>query len=142
MSCIPMRAGAVCYIRGVTYCCCCCFSSFRFCRLLVPFCTRSMHQRCYLFHRDQVHSIMTLTDHDGLQKRRHRVLQRRIFFSKVCMSLGPLVNLNQEKNYAIDEYYQQGLDHIMYQLFAMHCGRIRLKKNEKWRHSFVLSLIE
>lgn len=36
---------------------------------------------CFL--RDQVHGIMTLTDYDGLQTRRHRVLQRRVFYSKV-----------------------------------------------------------
>ena len=48
-------------------------------------CNNFMVIICFL--RDQVHSMMTLTDYDGLQKRRHRVLQRRVFYSKVCTHL-------------------------------------------------------
>lgn len=84
------------------------------------------------FHRDQVHSIMTLTDYDGLQKRRHRVLQRRIFFSKVCMSL---VKSNQEKITLLTSIISQ----IVIWPMAMHCGRISLK-TEKWRHSLCYDL--
>ena len=83
---------AVCYIQGVTlYCCCFSFFGSVVCLCIFSFLLLFARARCTnpvtCFHRDQVHSIMTLTDYDGLQKRRHRVLQRRIFFSKVCMSL-------------------------------------------------------
>ena len=84
------------------------------------------------FHRDQVHSIMTLTDYDGLQKRRHRVLQRRIFFSKVCMSL---VNSNQERITLLTSIISQ----IGIWPMAMHRGRISLK-TEKWGHSLCYDL--
>ena len=35
--------------------------------------------------RDQVYSIMTLLNYAAMQKRRQRVLNRRVFFSKVCV---------------------------------------------------------
>ena len=38
-----------------------------------------------------MHNMMTMIDDDGLQRRRHRVLQRRVFFSKVCTLLNEKV---------------------------------------------------
>ena len=115
---------AVCYIQGVTLYCCC-FSFFSVvCLFILIFPFFFARARCTnavtCFHRDQVHSIMTLTDYDGLQKRRHRVLQRRIFFSKVCMSL---VNSNHEQITLLTSIIIQ----IVIWPMAMHCGRIRLK---------------
>ena len=75
---------------------------------------------------------MTLTDYDGLQKRRHRVLHRRIFFSKVCISL---VKSNQEKITLLTSIISQ----IVIWPMAMHFGRISLK-TEKWRHSLCYDL--
>lgn len=128
---------AVCYIQGVTlYCCCFSFFVSVVCLYIFSFLLLFARARCTnavtCFHRDQVHSIMTLTDYDGLQKRRHGVLQRRIFFSKVCMSL---MNSNQEKIILLTSIISQ----IVIWPMAMHCGRISLK-TEKWRHSLCYDL--
>ena len=128
---------AVCYIQGVTlYCFCFSFFVSVVCLCIFSFLLLFARARCTnpvtCFHRDQVHSIMTLTDYDGLQKRRHRVLQRRIFFSKVCISL---VKSNQEKITLLTSIISQNVIWPM----AMHFGRISLK-TEKWRHSLCYDL--
>ena len=127
----------VCYIQGVTlYCFCFSFFVSVVCLYIFSFLLLFARARCSnavtCFHRDQVHSIMTLTNYDGLQKRRHRVLQRRIFFSKVCMSL---VKSNQEKITLLTSIISQ----IVIWPMAMHCGRVSLKP-EKWRHSLFYDL--